>query len=394
MYIHLDPLGGVAGDMFISALLDAWPEQEKDMTAAIRQAGLPENIELKTLPHRDHAFRGLRFHVNGDGGHGHSHVHFREIRARLKKLPSGVGVRALAIYELLADAEGKVHGTSPEEVAFHEAGAWDSIADVAGAAFLINALNPEGWSCEALPMGSGRVSCAHGILPVPAPAVTSLLEGFPVFKDGLAGERITPTGAAILRYLNPDFNPLRSPMRLDRCGIGFGTRTFPGISNMLRALVFNSPEAACEEAICIEFEIDDQTPEDLAAGLERIRALSGVFDVTQGTVFGKKGRIMVQVRVLAARQALDLAAAACFTETSTIGLRWQKVQRMVLDRNMAHYVSGEQTIRVKYAQRLGGTVTGKAEIDDINQAEGGAAGRARLRYQAENAVLSRKHKDV
>src|SRR5262249_10593072 len=175
---------------------------------------------------------------------------FRDIRTRLERstLKPGVKRRAIHIFTLLAEVEGKVHGMPAEAVSFHELGGWDSIADMVGAAFLIEALDPSTWSVSALPQGSGRVKTDHGWLPVPTPATALLLQGFELFDDGLPGERVTPTGAAILKHLNtaPGDAPHRHrPRRLLRIGTGFGTRTFPGLSNVLRVLV---SEPAAENA--------------------------------------------------------------------------------------------------------------------------------------------------
>ena len=137
-----------------------------------------------------------------------------------------------------------MHGTRADEVCFHEIGAVDSIADVVGAAFVIESLGATGWSVGALPLGRGRVETAHGIMPVPAPATTVLLEGFPVHDDGIEGERVTPTGAAILRYLQPDMEALAPAGKLLTSGMGFGSRVLPGQPNVLRALVLSVPDVS------------------------------------------------------------------------------------------------------------------------------------------------------
>ena len=139
--------------------------------------------------------------------------------------------RAIAIFAVLAEAEGRVHGIAPAEVSFHEVGAWDSIMDIVAAAALIEDIGAAGWSTTPVPLGSGRVRSAHGDLPVPTPATALLLEGLEVFDDGRPGERVTPTGAAILRHLMPGQGLPRRRLRLGRVGHGFGTKRFAGISN-------------------------------------------------------------------------------------------------------------------------------------------------------------------
>ena len=240
-----------------------------------------------------------------------------------------------------------MHGVPTDSVEFHEVGAVDSIVDIVAAAQLIVAANARRWTSAPLPLGSGRVRTAHGVLPVPAPATALLLRGLATIDDGVPGERVTPTGAAIARrLLQPDAAPERRPRTLLRTGIGFGSRELPGVSNCLRALVFEAGAAAeaaprpgdafaHRELGVITFEVDDQSSEDLAAGLDHVRALEGVHDVIQSAVFGKKGRLAVQVQVLVAPDRLDAAIARCFAETTTIGLRFHTVRGAALPRSFA-----------------------------------------------------------
>ena len=237
----------------------------------------------------------------GEGSHHHPHRRFADIRAWIEgsRLDRPVAERAAAIFTLLAEAEAEVHGIAAADVTFHEVGAWDSIADVVCAAWLIDSLKPVSWSSAPLPLGGGRVATAHGVLPVPAPATALLLAGTPVHHDGVGGERVTPTGAAILRYLGPAFDAAGLAGRISRTGHGFGARRLDGMSNVLRALVLDTAGGGAgrghpweEETVGVcAFEVDDQTAEDLAVGLERLRAGDGVLDVVQTPVFGKKGRI-------------------------------------------------------------------------------------------------------
>lgn len=405
-HIHLDPIGGLAGDMFVAALLHAEPAQEAE---CLRAAELVARVPCRLLRHRDAVLAGARFevrdpdHPHAPGGHRpdadphvHCHAAWGDIRARLHDAPLNEGTRrhALGIFAALAEAEARVHGIEPEAVTFHEVGAVNSIADIVAAAFLIAAQAQDGqeasWSVAPLPLGGGRVRSAHGVLPVPAPATALLLAGFPVIDDGIQGERVTPTGAAILRHLGARTAPpppASGAWRVASSGIGFGTRTLPGLSNVLRALVMHgdapavSPEHTHRDLALIGFEVDDQTAEDLAAGLDRVRAAPGVLDVMQMPAFGKKGRVATHVQVLALPEALEAAVEACFRETSTIGLRTQLVAGRALRRSMAEVSVDGRAVRVKRVRRPGG-VTGKAESDDLRDVPGHAA-RARLRRAAE-----------
>jgi len=252
----------------------------------------------------------------------------------------------------------------------------------------IDASGARVWSVAPLPLGSGRVQTAHGSLPVPAPATALLLEGFAVFDDGRPGERVTPTGAAILRHLAPESGVASLPARLARTGVGFGTRTLPGTSNVLRVLAFEplAAHSGGDRVQVLRFEVDDQSPEDLAVGLERLREVEGVLDVLQSPAFGKKGRVCVAVQVLARPEARERALAACFEETTTLGVRIASEERATLARRDASVEAPAGPVRVKAARRPSGRTTAKAEMDDLAGAPGGHAAREARRRAAEAAV--------
>jgi len=391
-HIHLHPLGGVAGDMFVGCLFDAFREHRE---AAVEAAQTLAQASCRVVPHNDGTLTGCRFVVDKAGhDHGHEHHHhtaWRDIRARLEDsaLAPAVRAHAIGIFAVLAEAEGRVHGVPAEAVTFHEVGAVDSIADIVAAAAVIEAVAPARWSVAPLPLGGGTVRTAHGPMPVPAPATALLLEGFSMHDDGIAGERVTPTGAAILRYLGCSAAaPVGGTLR--RSGYGFGTRRLPGISNCLRALVFEAEAVAAapghRELAVISFEVDDQSGEDLATGLEQLRAMPGVHDVVQMAAFGKKSRLAVHVQVLAAPEKLDDVVEACFRETTTIGLRTHLVEGRALTRRFSTVEVDGRAMTVKLVERPGEAgatlVTGKAEADHLRPVASHAA-RARLRQQAE-----------
>lgn len=383
-HIHLDAVGGIAGDMFAAALLDAFPELEAGTVAAAQDVA---PVSCARVAHRDHVLAGSRFIVGeAHGHHHHHHYHWSDIRVLLRasSLAPAVRDRAVAIFQGLAEAEGQVHGIDPERVAFHEVGAADSIADIVAAAFLIDAMGPASWSAGPLPLGGGMVQTAHGPLPVPAPATALMLRGLAMVDDGIAGERVTPTGAAILRHLAPGVLP--PGLVMAQSGIGFGTRTLPGRSNCLRALVFEVAAATNthRQLVVVEFEVDDQSGEDLATGLEHIRATPGVHDALAMPAYGKKGRMTMHIQVLAAPDAAEAAVESCFAQTTTIGLRTRIVDARALPRRMEEAALDGTTIRVKIAERPGGA-TAKAERDDLALIPTHAE-RAMLRRRAEQAV--------
>lgn len=411
-HLHLDPMGGMAGDMFVAALLDAFPEH----AAAVQEAAAElAGVACRLLPHRDSVLTGSRFqvdapdpHHHGDHDHhgephhhgdhhdhdhhhrrDHHHTAWRDIRTRIQHstLPPGVRRHAIGIFAQLAEAEGQVHGISTDEVSFHEVGNADSIADIVAAAWLIDAFPSATWSVGPLPLGSGRVRTAHGMLPVPAPATALLLRDLPVIDDGIPGERVTPTGAAILRHLAP--TPRKGLAgRIARTGFGFGTRTLPGMSNIVRVLAFTRQDQPAagqhRELSVVGFEVDDQSPEDLATALDRLRAIPGVHDVLQSPVFGKKGRMGAHIQVLVRPDATEAAVEACFDETTTIGLRIHQVQGRTLARQVREVEIEGHTLRVKTVERPGGR-SSKTEADDV-LAHPGHAARTRLRRAAEEVA--------
>jgi uncharacterized protein (TIGR00299 family) protein len=395
--MHLDPLGGVAGDMFVAALLHLRPDLEAGLARTIAICPLLDHVDVSLVPHEDGVLTGRRFVARREchttTGRGpeidhalsHAHVDWRHIREALatSRLDNKTIEHAIAIFSHLAAAEARVHGVDPEEVRFHEVGAWDSIADIVAAAWLIAEIDAVRWTVGPLPLGSGRIRSAHGWLPAPAPATAILLEGFLTIDDGIPGERVTPTGAAIVRYLCDPAHSQRAPRRLIGSGHGFGARKMTGLSNCVRVLAFETVEAihAPERVAVLECEIDDQTGEDLAQAVDHLRARAGVLDVIQAPVFGKKGRMMTHLRVLAEPVARDEALAAIFEETTTIGVRHWLVERSVLERRAETLDMDGRLVRRKVVSRPSGR-TAKAEADDLAGA-GGQASRAALRRRVE-----------
>jgi uncharacterized protein (TIGR00299 family) protein len=441
--------------MFIAALLHAFPEQQDGLFDAVNAMQLPGLRSCRLEAQQNHGLHGLRFvvdaaadepgdddhagghHHSGDhhhlhagnhhhapvprpapqavpAPHGHRHIAWREIKELIgdAPLPAEVKGHALAIFGLLAQAEARVHGIAEEHVAFHEVGATDSIVDIVGAAHLIAALKPRQWTIGSLPLGSGRIRTAHGWLPVPAPATAWLLEGFPVHQDGIDGERVTPTGAAIVRYLGCRPLGRRVSQLLRRSGTGLGTKSLAGISNCLRVLAFSevpalreerhrtarpvddaaadaegwrpgqaiegalpdgfpAPDLSRRELAVVEFEVDDQTPEDLAAALERLRSHPAILDVVQQTAIGKQGRSAAHIRLLTSPDEVEAVARRCFEETTTIGLRYHFVHGFTLARTIEPVAVTGQPVRVKIVSRPGAGFSGKAEMEDLARIEGG-----------------------
>jgi uncharacterized protein (TIGR00299 family) protein len=400
MHIHLTPTGGIAGDMFVAAMLDTWPDLAPGLDGALQgvlaTATMPAGVEFRLVPRASSerpgkdVIAGARFHVSLDkheASANHHHRSLADIRTWLETMGLELPVRerALHIFELLAAAEGHVHGVAPELVTFHEVGAWDSVVDIVAAAWLIEAVAADSWSVASLPLGSGTVQTAHGLLPLPAPATARLMRGFTSHDDGRPGERVTPTGMAILCHLQPQStSPLGPGWNLERTGFGLGTRKLDGIPNVLGAISFSKceqPEWQSDEVAVIEFDIDDQSPEDLAIGLDRMRTSAGVIDVTQTVAYGKKNRLVAAIRVLAKSAELDSVLKTCFLETTTIGARYRFERRATLVRELRPASASEGTLGQKTVTRPGGIATTKVEAEDLRDLEGGWVERERKRRE-------------
>jgi pyridinium-3,5-bisthiocarboxylic acid mononucleotide nickel chelatase len=416
LHIHLDPVGGIAGDMFIAAMSDAFPELKEHLESLLSIDDFGQ-AAVSISFYRDKFLTGAAFRVRlavptGDKhthhGHDEDHAHhepdehhahrsYKEIRQTLEAahLPAAVKEHALAIFRLIGEAEAEVHGTDLESVQFHEVGGWDSVVDVVGAAAIIEWLGPSTWSYSPLPVGGGYVKCAHGLLPVPVPATTLLLRGFEFRDDGVAGERVTPTGAAILKYLKPGRDLPGGSLCLTNTGCGFGTSEFAGFSNVLRACVYRTDnrKPTSEQVCLLCFEIDDMTAEELAACLERLRACDGVFDVMQLAATGKKGRLSTSVQIIASPAAGEEIAALVLNETTTLAVRYQTVSRFVVPRLIEEIKGEKSDIRVKVACRPDGRQTAKVEIDDIKSLSTSCFERRNLASEAEGQILKRKGKN-
>ena len=413
--IHLDLLGGLAGDMFVAAMVDALPalaplvlaELAAARPAGVASAGFSESStgglraqRFGVKPAADET--RYRFAPAQRAGASaspsragdHPGTAYPVLRERLVDAPLSAATRehALALLALLAEAEAHVHGTAVDDVHFHELADWDSLMDLVAAGCVAATLAGARWTASAPPLGGGHVRTAHGLLPVPAPATTFLLTGYRWHDDGISGERVTPTGAAILRHLVPasDCGARRDAGRLLSVGCGAGTRTLSGLPNMVRALVLERSvpigAADVDMVTVLEFDVDDMTGEEIAIAGDHLRNVPGVIDVSIGTRQGKKGRPVADFRVLAQPDATAAIAQACFTETSTLGLRLRDERRQLLRRAEVRMECDGTAIHVKLAERPDGGCTAKAAHDDV-AAEPGLDQRRRMRGAAVRRAL-------
>jgi uncharacterized protein (TIGR00299 family) protein len=390
--IHLDLVGGIAGDMFAAAMIDALPSLAKPMQDELERVR-PDGAARPAFEEASSAgLRARRLVVDTNGAKRHAHgMSYESLRRTIADAGLSPATRehALALLSLLGEAEASVHGVPIDDVHFHELADWDSLLDVVAAGCIAGLLDGARWSASALPLGGGTIRTAHGVLPVPGPATAWLLRGYEWRDDGIAGERVTPTGAAIIRHLVPASRcgGERDGGKLFSIGHGAGTRTMPGVPNIVRVLVLERTAVADTDAIAVlEFDVDDMTGEEIAAAADRLRTEPGVIDVSMGTRSGKKGRPLADFRVLAQPYVVDAVAHACFVETSTIGLRIRDVRRRILPRTEAKTPVGDATVSVKIAQRPDGERTAKTAHDDVADARG-LAERRGIRAAGERRAL-------
>ncbi len=389
-HVHLDAVGGVAGDMFVAAMLDALPALRDRVLTDVAAVLVAGGGAVELTEGRSGGVRALRFglraaHVagherdphghdpHGHDPHGHDPHGFGEMVTVIRRaaLAQGTAEQAVAMLTMLAEVEARIHGVPIDQVHFHEIGDRDSLVDFVAAGSIAAALDGASWSISDLPKGGGLVRTQHGLLPVPAPATAALLAGFRWRDDGVPGERITPTGAAILRHLvGAGTAGLRAPGRLLASGTGAGTRESEGLPNVLRALVFETENVwvgvpIAERCAVISFDVDDMTGEEIAVAGERLRGEAGVLDLTVGSRIGKKGRPVQSFRLLVSPESIERVQACCFAETSTIGLRWRIEERAVLPRRIQAHPAAGGEVRVKKVDRPGGETTAKVESDDL-----------------------------
>jgi uncharacterized protein (TIGR00299 family) protein len=368
---YLDCHSGISGDMFLGAMLDAGLAFEELRRAL---AALPLSDYQLTCEHfSDKGIRGSRFDVRLSASE-QSERHFSDIAAilRASTLPPRVRERALAMFQCLAEAEATVHGTSVEAVHFHEVGAVDAIVDIVGAAWAVEALDITQLYASPLPLSSGHVKTAHGLLPVPAPATLEILRqvSAPWKPSPAEGEMVTPTGAAILATLARFETPA---MAIERVGYGFGRKQFPW-PNCLRACLGRplAVSASADElpetdwVSVLECNIDNMTGELLGDLLERLLA-EGALDVSYLPLQMKKNRPAVMLTLICQIEDTERLAEFVLAETSTLGVRVRQVQRRKAQRSQERIITPLGPLLVK-VKRLGTRVISAApEYEDCRR---------------------------
>jgi pyridinium-3,5-bisthiocarboxylic acid mononucleotide nickel chelatase len=419
----IECFAGISGDMLLGALIDAGVPAEMLQNAAealqigaelrihsVNRSGIQatkvdvlENGALaerhedhaygdehggEPHGHHDHHHGNISHHHHGTAGHSHgsggasasdyAHTHGRnwpQIRELITAaaIPEGAKAIALRAFALLAEAEAKVHGIAAEEVHFHEVGAVDTITDIVCAAVGLDSLGVTAWCSSAVNVGSGFVMCAHGEMPVPAPATAELLRDVPVYSAGPRMELTTPTGAAMLRALACTFEP-QTPLTVSAVGYGAGGRNPNGFANVLRLSVGTAVEDAGlrgsfsrDRVVVLECALDDATPQLVAQAME-LALEHGALDVMAAPVTMKKGRLGTLLTVLTKPENEVDLQNLLFRETTTLGIRRREEERVILDREFVTVDTQYGKVRMKVASAGGQVLNAMPEYEDCRRA--------------------------
>jgi hypothetical protein len=351
---YLDCFSGISGDMLLGALVDAGlPAAELHaLIPGLGLTGCRLEIARTTKSH----LQATRVRVLADSPQPPRHLPEIEEILQAAHLAPPVREKSLAVFRRLAEAEAEVHGCTPSEVHFHEVGAADALLDIVGAVHGLHRLAIDKLFCSPLPMSRGWTDCAHGRLPLPAPAVCALLRGVPVYGEETGQELVTPTGAALVRTLAVDFVPL-PPMLLARTGYGAGSRVrSDGRPNLLRLLLGEEyTPAEVQQVEVIETALDDWSPETWPHVAEQLLQ-AGALDVLLLPVQMKKGRPGFLIRVISAPAEAEAVKTILLSETSAIGLRFHREQRRTLPREAVTLQTRWGTVQGKKISSPAGVV--------------------------------------
>lgn len=408
--LYLDCGMGAAGDMLQGALVSLLSREEQEsFINEINNTGLDVNVTLRDdvkcgitgkhisvhingeeeHSHDVHEHQHEHEHHHGDEHHGehkhhyddehhhenehqhdhhhheHHHASMNDIKEVVSKLQVSEQVKkaVISIYEIVAAAESKVHGKDVTEVHFHEVGMKDAIADITGVAMLIEKLSIDRIVCSPINTGFGKVKCAHGILPVPAPATAEILNGIPAYAGMFEGEMCTPTGAAIIKYYVDTFSNM--PLMIsEKSGYGTGNKEFPA-ANVVKAVLGTTCEQDNDQIIELKCNVDDMTGEELSYAIEKLLE-AGARDAFVTPVYMKKGRSGHLITVICTEDTKDKIVNIIFKYTSTIGIRECVMNRSVLSREIKNISTEYGEVRLKVSEGYG-VKKSKIEYDDIKR---------------------------
>lgn len=390
--LYLDCSMGAAGDMLAAALLELLPDPDA-FVAELNALAIPDvkfsretsvkcgitGTHLQVTVHGEEEGAHDHHHAHAhshDHHHDHAHAHHHDhahshhhhaslhdiehiVRGHLS-LPATVADNVMAVYRLIADAESKAHGKPVSEIHFHEVGTMDAIADITAVCLLMHRLAPDEIIVSPVHVGSGQVHCAHGILPVPAPATATILQDVPIYGGSIQGELCTPTGAALLKHFASRFGEM-PVMRTSAIGYGMGKKDFPA-ANCVRALL-GERSAASDDVIELCCNIDDMTGEAIGYAFDKLFA-AGALDVYTIPIGMKKSRPGHLLHVICREADKDALVRALFAHTTTIGIRENRFRRYTLDRRIETIETADGPVRRKCSTGYG-VSREKFEHDDL-----------------------------
>lgn len=388
--LYLDCSMGAAGDMLAAALLELLPDPDA-FVAELNALAIPDvkfsretsvkcgitGTHLQVTVHGEEEDAHDHHHAHShDHHHDHAHAHHHDhahihhhhaslhniehiVRGHLS-LPATVADNVMAVYRLIADAESKAHGKPVSEIHFHEVGTMDAIADITAVCLLMHRLAPDEIIVSPVHIGSGQVHCAHGILPVPAPATATILQDVPIYGGSIQGELCTPTGAALLKHFANSFGDM-PVMRTSAIGYGMGQKDFPA-ANCVRALL-GERSAASDDVIELCCNIDDMTGEAIGYAFDKLFA-AGALDVYTIPIGMKKSRPGHLLHVICREADKDALVRALFAHTTTIGIRENRFRRYTLDRRIETIETADGPVRRKCSTGYG-VSREKFEHDDL-----------------------------
>ena len=387
--LYLDCGMGAAGDMLAGALVSLLSKEEQEsFIKMINNIGV-DGVKVSLSDDAKCGITGKHFKVEIDGveehshdvhehehhheheqeyGHHHEHHHHgkgpfpKELEAVAEKLDCPNDIQK--VYELLAEAEAKVHGKDVSEIHFHEVGMKDALIDIASVVYLMNKLKVDKVVVSPVNVGFGKVKCAHGILPVPAPATAELVKGIPTYAGRFEGELLTPTGAALLKYYADEFSyqPL---MNVIKCGYGTGNKNFES-ANVVKAVLGEvTDELISENIIELNCNVDDMSAEDMAYATKALIE-NGAKDAFVTPVIMKKGRSGMLLTVLCSAIDKERFVSLIFKHTSTIGIRVKETERIILNRHEETVHTKLGDVRVKYSEGYG-VKREKPEFEDLRK---------------------------
>lgn len=370
--LYFDLINGISGDMALASLVDAGVSLK-----TIKDELKKLNIDGYTITQKKvikHSIKAKKINIKiKETNHNRT---FKSIKALIgtSSLSKKVKDLSIEIFLTLAKSEAKIHNTTIDKVHFHEVGAIDSIIDIVGTAIALCEINADIILSSPLPLGTGFVETQHGIMPVPAPATLDMLRNCPVVQTDIKGELTTPTGAAIIKTITSKFSSMPS-FEIKKTGYGAGTKDFKEKPNIMRVVIGqgtgwgmgeDKKNNENEEIIEINTNIDDDTSEKIAY-VRDILLERCAMDAFLAPSYMKKGRLATLLTVLVKEKDLDEALNIIFNETSTIGIRYHKVQRTVLERNNIKIKTRYGTVQCKETKKNGKTINIKPEFEDIKK---------------------------